>query len=82
MQHEIKEVLRAHGLNRISHDGITIVWSPVKGRPSFDMPALKTAAAEFGFDIQQFETVGQPTDRLTVTIKEQTKINKAKEIAS
>jgi hypothetical protein len=70
IQHEIKELLRAHGLNRISHDGITIVWSPVKGRPAFDMPALKSAAEKIGLDVQQFETVGDPTDRLTVTIRE------------
>jgi hypothetical protein len=71
MQHEIKELLRAHDLHRISHDGIVVVWSPVKGRPALDMPALKIAAAKLGLDIQQFETVGQPTDRLTVTIKQQ-----------
>jgi hypothetical protein len=71
MQHQIKELLRAHGLNRIEHDGITIVWSPVKGRPSLDMPSLKSAAARLGLDVQQYETVGQPTDRLTVTIRPQ-----------
>jgi hypothetical protein len=73
MQHEIKQVLRAHGLNRIAHGGISIVWSPVKGRPAFDMPQLKAAATKLGLDIQQFETVGQPTDRLTVTIRDTTK---------
>jgi hypothetical protein len=76
IQHQIKELLRAHGLNRIEHDGITIVWSPVKGRPSLDMPALKSAAAKIGLDVQQFETVGQPTDRLTVTIKARVNQNK------
>ena len=70
IQHEIKELLRVHGLNRIAHDGITVVWSPVKGRPSFDMPALRAAAAKLGLDIQTFETVGQPTDRLTITIRQ------------
>jgi CRISPR/Cas system-associated exonuclease Cas4 (RecB family) len=69
MQHQIKELLKAHGLNRITHDGIVVVWSPVKGRISFDMPALRAAAAKLGLDIQHFETVGQPTDRLVITEK-------------
>jgi molybdopterin-biosynthesis enzyme MoeA-like protein len=34
------------------------------------MPALKSAAEKIGLDVQQFETVGDPTDRLTVTIRE------------
>jgi CRISPR/Cas system-associated exonuclease Cas4 (RecB family) len=71
IQYEIKELLRAHGLNRIAHENIVIIWSPVKGRPALDMPALKLAAMKCGFDIQPFETVGQPTDRLVVTIKSQ-----------
>jgi hypothetical protein len=73
MQYEIKSVLKAHGLNRIESGDIVVVWSPVKGRPSFNFPALKSAAEAAGFNIQQFETVGEPSDRLTVTIKNEAK---------
>ena len=38
LQYQIKELLRAHGLQRIDHDGIVVVWSPVKGRPALDLP--------------------------------------------
>jgi hypothetical protein len=69
LQYEIKELLKAHGLRRITHGAINIVWSPVKGRPALNMPALKAAATKLGLDIQQFETVGEPTDRLVVSIK-------------
>lgn len=67
LQYEIKQLLRAHGLNSLSHDGINIVWSPVKGRIAFDMVGIRAAAAKLGLDVQQFETVGDPTDRLTIT---------------
>jgi hypothetical protein len=67
IQHTIKELLRMHELNRVAHDGIVVVWSPVKGRIAFDMVALRDAAQRLGLDVQQFETVGQPTDRLVIT---------------
>jgi hypothetical protein len=31
------------------------------------MPKLKEAAAKVGLDIQQFERVGEPSDRLIIT---------------
>lgn len=68
LQELIKSRLRDLGLNRIESDGIKLVWSPVKGRPSYDMPKLREAAAALGLDIQQFETVGQATDRLIITL--------------
>ena len=49
------------------HDGIVVIWSPVKGRIAFDMPAIREAAEKLGLNIQQFETVGDPTDRLVIT---------------
>jgi len=69
IQHTIKELLKAHGLNRVEHDGIVIVWSPVKGRISFDMPGIRAAAEKLGLNIQEYETVGDPTDRLVITDK-------------
>jgi CRISPR/Cas system-associated exonuclease Cas4 (RecB family) len=73
MQHAIKELLKAHGLNKVEHDGVMVIWSPVKGRISFDMPALRAAAAKLGLNVQNFETVGDPTDRLTITDRSKNK---------
>jgi hypothetical protein len=67
IQHLIKETLRKAGLRTLQHEGIRIVWSPVVGRPAIDMPKLKEAAAKVGLDIQQFERVGEPSDRLIIT---------------
>jgi hypothetical protein len=69
-QHEIRERLRAKGLRRVAGDDFSIVWSPVKGRQSFDVKALKTAAIAAGVDVTQFETIGEPTDRLEVRVQE------------
>ena len=73
MQHSIKELLRAHGLNRVEHDGMVINWHPVKGRLAYDMPALRAAAVALGLDVGKFETVGEPTDRLVITERETNK---------
>ena len=50
----------------------SIVWSAVKGRPSYDMPGIKAAAVAAGIDLQRYETVGEPSDRLTISITNQT----------
>ena len=68
IQHQIKELLKENGLRQINDGGIKLIWSPVKGRPSFDMPKLIAAAQAAGVDPKQFETVGEQTDRLLVTI--------------
>lgn len=68
VQEEIKQRMREKGLRRIVHGTIKIIWSAVKGRPSFNLPALRAAATEVGLDVQRFETVGEPSDRLTITI--------------
>lgn len=70
LQEEIKEKLRSLDLRAFDEGGsIKIIWSPVKGRPSYNMPELREAAAKLGLNIQKYETVGQPTDRLMVTLK-------------
>ena len=69
-QNEIRERLRAKGLRRVVGDDFSIVWSPVKGRQSFDVKALKAAAIAAGVDVAQFETIGEPTDRLDVRVQE------------
>jgi hypothetical protein len=72
LQNEIREKLRAKGLRRIIGDDFRISWSPVKGRPAFDMPAIRAAAAAAGVDISRFETVGDPSDRLVIQLAEPT----------
>ena len=69
IENEIRERMRAKSLRRVAGNGASVVWSPVKGRPSFDMPAIREAAEKADIDLSQFETVGDPTDRLTITIQ-------------
>jgi hypothetical protein len=42
----------------------------VKGRPTYDIPAIRAAAAAAGVDIGRFETVDEGTDRLVVQLLE------------
>jgi hypothetical protein len=70
IEHEIRERLRSRGLRRIDCRGASITWSQVKGRPSYDMPAIREAAKTAGIDLTRFETVGDPTDRLTIRISQ------------
>jgi hypothetical protein len=72
VQHEIRERLRAKGLRRVAGDDFSIVWAPVKGRSNFNVKALKAAAIAAGVDVAQFETVGEPTDRLDIRVQEHT----------
>jgi hypothetical protein len=69
-QNEIRERLRAKGLRRVAGNDFSIIWSPVKGRQSFDVKALKTAAIAAGVDVAQFETTGEATDRLDVRVRD------------
>jgi hypothetical protein len=73
IEHEIKERLRAKGLRRVEGHGVSVVWSPVKGRPSYDMQAIREAAAKAGIDLAEYETGGEPTDRLVIRVAEQTR---------
>lgn len=68
LQDEIKERMRAKGLRRIVGDGVSVTWSSVKGRPSYDNKAIREAAEGAGVKVQQFETVGEPTDRLVIKL--------------
>lgn len=65
-QHVIKERLRAAGARRAVADGVSVTWSPVRGRPSYDVPAICAAAAAAGIDLTKFEAAGRATDRLEI----------------
>jgi hypothetical protein len=62
-QELVKGMLRDKGLRR--WPGI-VSWSPLKGRESFDMVALRAEAEKAGIDVKKFSTVGEPSDRLEV----------------
>ena len=67
-QQDIKDRLSANNVRRIDGDGVKLTWSAVKGRPSYDMKAIREAAAAAGIDLAQFETTGAPSDRLDIRI--------------
>jgi hypothetical protein len=68
-QNEIRERMRANGLRRVASDGVSITWSAVRGRPAYDVPKIREAAAAAGIDVEQFRTVGDPTDRLIIQVE-------------
>jgi hypothetical protein len=63
--------LRAHGLRRVTSDGVRVSWSAVKGRLSYDITGIREAAAKAGVDVAKFERTGEPSDRLTIQVVEQ-----------
>jgi hypothetical protein len=67
-QLELKDRLRARGFRRIAGDGVTVTLSAVKGRPAYDMKAIREAAAAAGIDLNQFETTGESSDRLVINL--------------
>jgi hypothetical protein len=73
IEHDIRERLRAKSLRRVDGDGVSVVWSAVKGRPSYDMKAIREAAEKAGIDLAEYETVGEATDRLVIRITEQSR---------
>ena len=58
--------MRAKGFRKVIGNGMSVTWSPVKGRASFNMPAIREAAANAGIDLAQYETTGEATDRLVI----------------
>lgn len=66
---EIKDLLAKAGVRSFKRGAVSVSWSSVKGRPSYDNKALREAAEASGLDLAQFTTVGDPTDRMTITIK-------------
>jgi hypothetical protein len=69
LEYTIRKRLRSRGRHQVAADGVSVMWSPVKGRPSYDIPAIRRAAAQAGIDLSQFETTSEPSDRLTITIR-------------
>jgi hypothetical protein len=65
LQTQIKNRLREKGVRKIP--GV-VSWSSVKGRSGYDAKAIKEAAIAAGIDIEQFQTTGEPSDRLLIQI--------------
>jgi hypothetical protein len=63
LKEDIKNRLREKNVRRIPD---VVTWSNVKGRTSYDMPALKEKAAALGIDVEEYSKTGDPTDRLQV----------------
>jgi hypothetical protein len=78
LQNNIKERLREKRQNKIAGDGITVSWTQVKGRETYDMILLKEAVRLKGIDIDKFKHEGIPGDQLTITLKPATMADKAK----
>ena len=68
VEDEIKDRLRAKGVRHIVDNGISVTWSAVKGRPSFDEKGIREAAAEAGINLAEYETVGESSDRLVIRV--------------
>jgi hypothetical protein len=65
-QHKIKERLRSRGLRRVVGNGVSVVWSPVRGRTTLDIKRIREDAAKLGLDLVEYETTSQGTDRLVI----------------
>jgi hypothetical protein len=66
LQDELKGRLRAKGVRKIP--GV-LSWFSVKGRETYDNRAIREAAAEAGIDVESMKNTGEPTDRLTISVK-------------
>jgi CRISPR/Cas system-associated exonuclease Cas4 (RecB family) len=67
-QEEIKTRMRAKGLRRLVGDGVSVSWSSMKGRETYDNKAIREAAAEVGIDVEGMKNTGEPSDRLVITV--------------
>jgi hypothetical protein len=72
LENQLKEQLRSKGARHIAGNGVTVTLSAVKGRPAYDTKAIREAAAAAGIDLIQFETTGEPSDRLVISINNST----------
>jgi hypothetical protein len=71
LEQDIRDRMGAAGTKKVSVNGMSVTWSAVKGRPSWDHKALREAAEAAGLDIDEFCTVGAPGDRLVITHRQE-----------
>src|SRR6516225_9111770 len=69
LQTEIKKRLQEKKLRRVVGHGVSVSWSPVKGREIIDGKGLREAAINAGIDVEPFISMAEGSDRLTITTK-------------
>lgn len=69
LEHELRDLLAAAGTRKVAGNDFSVSWAAIKGRPSWDMKGIREAAEAAGVDLSRFETAGDPSDRLTITVK-------------
>ncbi len=65
MQNDIKDRLREKGIKKIK--GV-LSWVEVKGRTNYDTKAMLAELKRRNIDTDQYESLGEPSDRLTITL--------------
>ena len=71
IQTSIKQRLQEKQIRLVVGNGVSVSWTEVKGRETTDVKGLREAAENAGIDLDQYTSVADPSDRLTVTVKEQ-----------
>jgi hypothetical protein len=66
LEQAIRDDLQAAGSKSLP--GV-VSWASVKGREGWDHEGVRAAAAAAGVDLAPFKTIGDPSDRLTITLK-------------
>ncbi len=69
LEEELRDVLAKAGTRKVTGTDFSVSWAALKGRPSYDMKGIREAAAAAGVDLSKFETAGDPSDRLTINLK-------------
>lgn len=69
LEEELRDVLAMAGTRKVTGEDFSVSWAALKGRPSYDMKGIRAAAEAAGVDLSAFETAGDPSDRLTITLK-------------
>ena len=69
VEQDVRDALAAAGVRKAITDDVTVSWSPIKGRVSWNMDELVEAATAAGVDVTAFRSIGAPSDRLTITLK-------------
>ena len=69
IQTSIKQRLQEKQIRLVVGNGVSVSWTEVKGRETTDVKGLREAAENAGIDLDQYTSVADPSDRLTVTVK-------------
>jgi hypothetical protein len=69
LQTDIKQRLQEKQIRRVVGNGVSVSWTQIKGRENTDVKGLREAAENAGIDLDQYTSIADPSDRLTVTVK-------------